>query len=824
MSAQLEHALAGAQWIWAAGRQRGPLHAAAFRATFVTLNPLSPLRIHCTADSRYFLWLNGKLIGNGPARGAATAPYYDTHHIPPSRDRVYTLALLVIHYNKPSAIFHAVRAGFLCRVEDAQAETLCVSNHGWRARVADEYTGIESHLFAYEFDARHEPADWTQPSHDASRWRPAVPIMKSDLAAPDACLPRPIPPLTDDPQSPKRIYNLGVLVDSSPKPKRGEPVYTVLNRSERKPAPRGTFRPALPRFDPWPAKPVTIRPTPRHGHPFLELDFGHNTLAALDIEIEGRAGTTLEIAYAEWVRSNRVEATGEVFGTVINIMDRLVLKNGVTRHRFLQPRGFRFLLLAFTRMTGPVTIRRINAREQIYTTPNRAAFASSDERINRIYALSRRTINLCMEDSFTDCIHRERSAWLGDLQPEALFAYHAFAAYELARKSIRDYAGGNTPEGWIPGIYPTNNPFNLPTWGMRYARILWDYLLYSGDRETIAHCFPSLQKQMNWLRKYRRPDGLLSDKMPGWRFVDWTKTDAHDGDGAVQGWYLEALECAAKLARTLRRTRDAADYTRDARRLRASLPCHYWSKTKSAFLKYSPKLRRRPEWVAPGVTAQHENILFTLLAVGTPSMRRRALESIRGAAAAFLPNIGNYQSWNTVDVGQDGTLSGEETILLGTPFWSMYAIEALFTAGLDREALASIRICWGLMLDHGATTCWEMWDRNSSHCHGWSAGPVMLLPAYLLGVRPTAPGFRTFDVHPHPGDIAWAQATVPTPRGIIEAEWRRTPTRMILKILVPPGTSARILAPEGFAPPRPGPTRLGPGRHRLTFKSATRPR
>jgi alpha-L-rhamnosidase len=299
--------------------------------------------------------------------------------------------------------------------------------------------------------------------------------------------------------------------------------------------------------------------------------------------------------------------------------------------------------------------------------------------------------------------------------------------------------------------------------------------------------------------------------LPGWYFVDWTCLDSRCNDGAVQGWYLEALECGARLARAAGDRSAAGDYARRARRLRASIARVYWSQARQAFLKYRPGSPIRPPQAPPDLIGQHENFLFPLLKVGTPGMRRRALAAVAGSAGKFLPDLGGIQSSH--GGGGSSTYAGEEVIRLGSPFWSFYALLSLMEAGKVVEALEYMRIGWGMMLDAGATSCWEMWDRHTSLCHGWSAAPVMVLPAYVLGVRPTGPGFERFEVRPRPGDLAWARGRVPTPRGDVVVAWDRRGARGFrCDVTVPPGTRAIFVAP---APGRR--TALGPGRHRIVI-------
>ena len=81
---------------------------------------------------------------------------------------------------------------------------------------------------------------------------------------------------------------------------------------------------------------------------------------------------------------------------------------------------------------------------------------------------------------------------------------------------------------------------------------------------------------------------------------------------------------------------------------------------------------------------------------------------------------------------------------------------------------------WANILARGATFTWEVWDPSDivgdSMSHGWGSTMVPEIQRWLLGVRPTAPGFATFEVVPPPSGLDWALGTVPTPRG--RSRWR----------------------------------------------------
>ena len=81
----------------------------------------------------------------------------------------------------------------------------------------------------------------------------------------------------------------------------------------------------------------------------------------------------------------------------------------------------------------------------------------------------------------------------------------------------------------------------------------------------------------------------------------------------------------------------------------------------------------------------------------------------------------------------------------------------------------------------GPVAQWPSWDA------GWSAGGGPLLTEQVLGIQPTAPGFDSFTVTPHPSGILWANGTVSTPRGNITVSWSVTAGKLTLSVTAPPG-------------------------------------
>ena len=86
-------------------------------------------------------------------------------------------------------------------------------------------------------------------------------------------------------------------------------------------------------------------------------------------------------------------------------------------------------------------------------------------------------------------------------------------------------------------------------------------------------------------------------------------------------------------------------------------------------------------------------------------------------------------------------------------------------------------------------------DKTISLAHGWAGGPVPALSGYVLGIRPTAPGYRHWVVAPQPGDLRFAQGKAPTPHGPISSRWRRGGGSFKLTVVAPRGTSGVVEIP-----------------------------
>jgi len=148
-----------------------------------------------------------------------------------------------------------------------------------------------------------------------------------------------------------------------------------------------------------------------------------------------------------------------------------------------------------------------------------------------------------------------------------------------------------------------------------------------------------------------------------------------------------------------------------------------------------------------------------------------------------------------------------------SPFNQYFVIQAMARMNKIDDALSSVRDMWGGMVKYGGTTTFEVYRPSwnsvigtndavpnsqsgiTSLCHPWGAGVVKWLNEEVLGIVPTMPGFKTYDILPHPGrTLTWVAGKTPTPLGEISAKF--DVSSGTCSVSSPKGTVGRIGIPK----------------------------
>lgn len=115
---------------------------------------------------------------------------------------------------------------------------------------------------------------------------------------------------------------------------------------------------------------------------------------------------------------------------------------------------------------------------------------------------------------------------------------------------------------------------------------------------------------------------------------------------------------------------------------------------------------------------------------------------------------------------------------------------------------------YGYMIEHGATTIWELWNGNTASPAMNSGNHVMLLGDLLLwyyedlaGIRQMdgTQGYRHLDMKPcFPDSLHHVKASYHSVSGLIKSEWHREGNRLDWHVEIPANTEAQISIPSRF--------------------------
>ncbi len=463
------------------------------------------------------------------------------------------------------------------------------------------------------------------------------------------------------------------------------------------------------------------------------VDFGKETMGFP--YFHGLTGKgTIKVFYGE----SREEALDVVDGV---LTDDVEADASVSTDLLLtDSKAFRYL---YIETVGDLTIGSVDMKYEFSPQDYKGSFKCSDTLINRIWNISAYTLQLTTREFFIDGIKRDRWVWSGDAYQSYLMNYYLFYDSKTVQRTLQLLRGKDPVTGHINTIMDYSFYWFLG---------LYDYYMYTGDKEFIRLMYPRMESLMQWVLARRNSRGLLEGQAGDWLFIDWTDGPM-DKKGEVsfeQLLYCRSLETMALCADLMDRPADRQKYADMALNVKTILMKEFWDKGKSAFV------HNKVNGVSDGTVTRYTNMF-----------------------AIFF----NYLTEKQKDGVKDKVILNNNIMKISTPYMRFYELEAMCTMGETNYVMQEMRNYWGGMLQEGATTFWEkynpaqkgvehlaMYNRpySKSLCHAWGASPIYLLGKYYLGVKPTAAGYATFEIRPELGDLKWIEGSVPTPKGSIK--------------------------------------------------------
>ncbi len=714
-----------------------------FRKSIDLPNKPDKFIIHISADNHYKLYINGKLVSIGPARGSFYNWNYETvdiaQYLTAGKNTAVALVWNEAEYRPEYQM--SFRTAFILQGNTAVEEVLNTDTT-WKCVEDKAFKPVWGYFLSINgqaVDMNKTIANWNSPRLNYSTWP------KSEILFPG---------------QPKGLSDgFGYMLVPSPLPAMEmsyQPI-TVMRKASGI-----EMSPAL-------KLPLTI---PAHKKVIILLDQTHETNAYPTINFSGGKGAGVSLGYAEALydkgthftrKSNRNEVEGKEFRGLI---DTLISNgsNGQTYTSFLF-RTYRYMQLIVQTADEPLVIDSLYGTFTAYPFKAQAVFNSDNTEIKQILDIGWRTARLNAFDNYFTGQYYERLQYIGDARIQAMIAYYYSNDDRLTRNALDQMDQSRLPEGITHSRYPVQSTQIIPTFSLLYIGMLHDYWMYRNDSNFVKDKLTGVRAILQFFSKYQQADGSLIHS-PYWNFVDWangkgwgfgTPPQSADGGSAILDmqllWaYQQAAEMESKIGVQL-----YADlYKQKATQLKQTIQQKYWDAGKLLFSDTKEKT----------TFSQHANALALLTGVVND-----------GDKLAFAKR-----------------LAADSSLTKCSLYFDYYLHEALVKGGLGDDYMSWLDP-WRESIKIGLTTWAEEPDlnRTRSDCHAWASSPNIEFFKTVLGINSNSPGFTQAKIEPHLGKLTKVSGEIPHPNGKIAVSYVLSHNKWKINISLPESTSGVLV-------------------------------
>ncbi len=719
--------------------------------------------IEITADSRYKFYVNGSLVNAGPQKGDRQIWYRDRlelgTYLRKGRNILIAVVLMIPDRNRGGNYSFARTAtpGFyLSGLEGFRAD------ESWKWRQAPvKMPGEDSHFAPLHIFEEAEGSDLNGPAwdkeYDDGSWQSAHPYTPFDLS--DRLLPE----------------NLQ------------ERTIPFMRREDRRFSRIKCLRKSRFSADRWDGllREGGILEIPPESREIVEISAGEERTGFLKLLTAGGKDSRITLLTSECYAYEPIEGlngpviprkgdrTDSERGQLYGFTDTYRVKGAGTTDspEIYEPfwfRTFRYIRLTIETAEEPLTLADFSYQSNAYPLEVKTSVETSDPSLAKIWEISERSLRLCMHETYEDCPFYEQLQYAQDTRSQILYTYAVSADDRLARQAMDDFRRSARFDGMVNCSFPNYENHVIPGFGIFYIAMVYDHMMYFGDKELIREHMPAILGVLNFFRKHIDEKGLVG-KVGGplfssrfWSFIDWTDqwrdtlgVPPATGEGPLtmeSFYYVMALRHGAALFDYLGFSDLSRRLMGESEEIKAAINRH--CRGENGMYQDGPSIE---------AYSQHCQV-FALLT-----------DSIDGKRGKK----------NLLE-----TFSHKEKYAQCSVAMMYYLFRALEKCGAYEKTDGLWNI-WRDMVKKNLTTCEEDSVLSRSDCHAWGALVLYELPSAVLGVRPASPGYAELEIHPMAGALSWARGTVCTPRGPVHVSWKKENGEIKLEVSPPEGVKVR---------------------------------
>ena len=734
-----------------------------FRKSFPLDEKPDKFVVHVSADNHYRLFVNGRYILRGPARGDLDYWFYETVDISPYLQAgENVIAAEVINWGpKRSFSIISQMTSFIMQ-GDTKAEAIvnthggtwkCLHNKAHYPKKVDwmfDRNTIDFGLYVGNptdsIRGDQYPWGWETLTFDDSQW---VPARWADVAGGrntqhaggilysggKMLVPRTVPFLKETAMPFKRIRStVGLEAGASYIDDMGSLVI------------------------------------PPNEFVIILIDQEQLTTGYPEMIVSGGKDAIIQAMYAENLitahkspKGNRNDIEGKY---MVGLKDIFVSDGG--KNRMYKPsylRTFRYIQLDILTFDQPLVIEKYYHVESRAPLELKAEFDAGNELVDWIMDAGWRSVSLCAQDYLLSDAYYEQMQYTGDSRVHNLTLMTLSGDDRLTRNSLVQFDQSRIPEGLTYACYPNAFHLIIPAYSLIWIDQVHDYMMWKDDMQFLDQFTLGIKNVLHWFELKMQPNGLLGP-MDWWGALAWPRhykngepPGIYEGNNTLYSLhYAYTLKHASEIFSYLGYRTLSRRYMQQAHRVNRAV--NRLCRDSEGFYTESP---------GNDQVSQITNIMAVLSGAVTGDEARRLMQKLLEPKDWF----------GQVDL-----------------FLHLYLFEAMQLTGLQEHFLQELSE-WQLMKERGLTTFVEVpleWgeENQRSECHPWSSSPNYYFFRSVGGIQPTAPGHRKVDITPALGNLDKLKAVYPHHLGNIEMNLTREGSKIQGEITVPPGMEVTL--------------------------------
>lgn len=510
------------------------------------------------------------------------------------------------------------------------------------------------------------------------------------------------------------------------------------------------------------------------------VDFGQNMQGYVRLATKGTKGVSYTIEYSELLAEN-----GDIYpNTTAHCPKSIYTLSGGSDviEPYYFTTGFRYVKVTISD-GSQLNADDLTACFVSDDEDQTGFFESSNDRLNMVFHMYLMSQRSCMLANYHDCPQREKNGWTDSpftKEASALILGDYAAAEAYMDTMLMNINEEGRPQIVIPTVSTGESGamFDI-VWASGYFEVPYQLYMYTGDPHYIYRSYESLMKIVNYTRNTydQDGDGVITHNHYG----DWVGYDWHEG--LLDTSFISAVyfyyNCSMLQEMMHVIAADDPDFDAYIAQMEENVQKAY-AKAKCYSTRH-----------------QTPNALALSLGLATEENSADVLETLVRACK---------ESNLTLRTGSVGT----------------NALYNALSAGNKHKILVDMTInpekcSFGYMIDNGATTLWEYWDKAGETFSSNAGGQIVSyfdsqnhvmhgggLATWMIqglgGVTSTSAAFKTLTYRPGiESELSFVNSSVDTLVGKTVSNWTYEQGVLTWHIEVPANTTATVVIPVSDA-------------------------